>query len=133
MKLGYWKSKKPVSVHLLVDQLDNGLVSCLLAIHALSSCNSTSNVGPIVSGLTTSMNLSLLEGFGVEDLSPQMTSNAEKFLVSGLQKTDCSTLDEYRWEQYHNYKKELDLNQLVCCSSTIHEHIKQAYLQCTMW
>ncbi|KAG1681713.1 putative non-intrinsic ABC protein 5 [Nymphon striatum] len=108
VKLGNRKTKKTVPVHLLVDQLDNGLVSCLPAIHALSGCDSTK-------------------------LSPQITSNAEKFLVSGLKKTDCSTFDEYRWEQYHNSKKELDFNQLVCCSSTIREHIKRAYLQCKMW
>ena len=62
-----------------------------------------------------------------------VTSNAETFLVSGLKKTDCSTFDEYRWERYHNCKKELDFNQLVCCSSTIQEHIKRAYLQGMMW
>ncbi|KAG1663711.1 hypothetical protein GQR58_020232 [Nymphon striatum] len=73
------------------------------------------------------------DGFAVKELSPQITSNAEKLLVSGLKKTDCSTFDEYRWEQYHNSKKELDFNQLVCCSSTIREHIKRAYLQCKMW
>ena len=66
MKLGNRKTKKSVPVHLLVDQLDNGLVSCLPAIHALSGCDSTSKVGPKVSGLKTSMDLSLLEGFGVE-------------------------------------------------------------------
>ena len=133
MKHGNRKTKKPVPVHLLVDQLDKGLVSCLPAIHALSGCDNTSKVGPKVSGLTASMDLSLLDGFGIEELSPQMTSNAENILVSGLKKTDCSTFDEYRWEQYHNSKKELDFNQLVCCSSTIQEHIKRAYLQCTMW
>ena len=109
MKLGNQKTKKAVLVHLLIDQLDYGLVSCLPAIHALSGCDSTSKVGPKVSGLKASMDLSLLEGFGVE-LSPQMTSNAEKFLVSGLIKTDCSTFDEYQWERYHNSKKELDFN-----------------------
>ena len=56
--------------------------------------------------MKASMDLSLLEEFGVEELSPQMTSNAERFLVSELKKTDCSTFDEYRWEQYHNSKKE---------------------------
>ena len=66
MKLGNRKKKKFVPVHLLVDQLDNGLVSCLPAIHVLSGCDSTSKVGPKMSGLTASMNLSLLEGFGVE-------------------------------------------------------------------
>ena len=132
VKLGNRKTKKTVPVHLMVDQLDNGLVSCLPAIHALSGCDSTSKVGPKLSGLKASLDLSLLEGFGVEELSPQMTSNVEKFLVSGLMKTDCSTFDEYQWEQYHNSKKELDFNQLVCCSSTIQEHIKRAYLQCKM-
>ena len=123
----------PFASLMIFDQLDNGLVSCLPAIHALSGCDSTGKVGPKVSGLKTSMDLLLLEGFGVEELSPQMTSNAERFLVSGLKKTDCSTFDEYRWKQYHNSKKELDFNQLVCCSSTIQEHIKRAYLQCMMW
>ena len=61
-----------------------------------------------------------------------VTTDDKQFLVSGWKKTDCSTFDEYRWEQY-NSKKELDFNQLVCCSSTIQEHIKRAYLQCTMW
>ncbi|KAG1650787.1 hypothetical protein GQR58_027742 [Nymphon striatum] len=119
VKLGNRKTMKTVPVHLLVDQLDNGLVSCLPAIHALSGCNSTSKVGPKLSGLKTSVDLSLLEGFGVEEQSPAITNNAEKFYVSGLKKTDCSTFDEYRWEQYHNSKQELDFNQLVCCSSTL--------------
>lgn len=55
------------------------------------------------------------------------------FLVSALKKTDCNTSDEYRWEQYHDSKVELDFNQLVCCSLTIQKHIKRAYLQCKMW
>ncbi|KAG1651586.1 GTP-binding protein yptV2 [Nymphon striatum] len=133
VKLGNRKTKKTVPVYLLVDQLDNGLVSCLPDIHALSDYDSTSKVGPKLSGLKTSMDLSLQEGFGVEELSPEITNNSEKFLVSGLKKTDCSTFDEYRWEQYHNSKQELDFNQLVCCSSTLREHIKRAYLQCKMW
>ena len=130
---GNQKTKKTVPVHLLVDQLDNNLVSCLPAIHALSGCNTTSKVGPKLSGLKASMDLSLLQGFCVEELSPRMISNAEMFLVSALKKTDCSTFDEYRWEQYHKSNVELDFGQLVCCSSTIQEHIKWAYLQCKMW
>ena len=66
VKLGNRKTKKTVPVHLLVDQLDNGLVSCLPAIHALSGCDSTSKVGPKLSGLKASMDLSLLKGFDVE-------------------------------------------------------------------
>ena len=62
-----------------------------------------------------------------------MINKAEQFLLSALKKTDCSTFDEYRWEKYHNSNKELNFNQLVCCSSTIQEHIKRAYLQSRIW
>ena len=62
-----------------------------------------------------------------------MINRAEQFLLSALKKTDCSTFDEYRWEQYHNSNKELNFNQLVCCSSTIQEHNKRAYLQSRIW
>ena len=133
VNLGSGKNKKFVPIHKLVDELSNNLVLCLPAIHALSGCNSTSKAGPKLSGMKTSMDLSLLEGFGVEELSPQMIYNAESFLVSGLKKTDCSTFDENRWEQYYNSRTELDFNKLVCCSSTIREHIKRAYLQCKLW
>ena len=133
VKLGNRKAKKTVPVHLLVDQLNNVLMSCLPAIHALSGCGSTRKVGPNLFDLKASIDLFLLEGFGAEELSPHMTSKAETFLVSGFKKTDCSIFDEYRWEQYHNSKKELDFNQLVCCSSTIQQHIKRAYMQCKMW
>lgn len=57
--------------------------------------------------------LSLLAGFGAEELTTKMISNAEKFLITRLKKTDCSTFDEYRWEQYHSSRKVLDFNQLV--------------------
>ena len=67
VKLGKGKTKKNVPVHLLVDQLDNGLVLCLPAIHALSGCDSTSKVGPKLSRLRSSMDLTLLQGFGVGD------------------------------------------------------------------
>ena len=133
VKRGTSKTKKTVPVHQLIEQLDSKLVSCLVAIHALSGCDSTSKVGPKLAGLKVSMDLSLLQEFGVAVLSQQMINNAEMFLVSTLKKSDCSTFDEYRWEQYHNSKLELDFNQLVCCSSTIQEHIKRAYLQCKMW
>ena len=129
MKLGSRKNKKIVPIHLLVEQLHYNLVSRLPAIHALSGCGTTSKVGPKLSVIKLSVDLSLLDGFGVEELSAGIIKKAEQFLLSALKKTDCSTFDEYRWEQYHNSNKELNFNQLVCCSSTIQEHIKRAYLQ----
>ena len=105
VNLGNGKSKKFVPIQKLVDELSNNLVLCLPVINALSGCYSTSKVGPKLSGMKASMDLSLLEGFGVEELSPQMIDNAERFLESGLKKTNCSTFDDYRWEQYYNYNK----------------------------
>ena len=86
-------------------------------MHAFIGCDSSSNVGTKVSNLTVSMDTSLLERFRIEELSTQMTSNAEKFLLSELK----------------NSKKGIYLNQHVCCSSTRHDHVKRGYLQRTMW
>ena len=115
-----------------LTQLHYNLVSRLPAIHALSGCDTTSKVGSKLSGIKSSVDLSLLYGFGEEELSAEMINKAEQFL-SALKKTDCSTFDEYCWEQYHNSSKELNFNQLVCCSSTIQEHNKRAYLQSRIW
>ena len=84
VNLGSGKNKKFIPIHKLVDELSNNLVLCLPAIHALNGCDSTSKVGPKLSGMKVSMDLSLLEGFGVEELSPQMIDNAERFLVQYL-------------------------------------------------
>ena len=105
MKLDNGKTKKTVPVNMLLDQMDNSLISYLPAIHALNGCDSTSKVGRRLASLKTSMDISLLKGFGVDELSLQMISNAENFFVSGLKSTTCSTFDEYRWEHYHNSKK----------------------------
>lgn len=59
VKLGNRKNKKTVLVHLLADQVNSNLVSCLPAINALSKCDSTSKVGSKLAGLKTSMDLSL--------------------------------------------------------------------------
>ena len=61
-----------------------------------------SKVGPKLSGIKSSVDLPLLDGFGVEELSARTINEAEQFVLSALKKTDCSTFDEYLWEQYHN-------------------------------
>ena len=90
-------------------------------------------MSPKLSGIKSSVDLSLLDRFGVEELSARVINKAELFLLSALKKTDCPTFDEYRWEQYHNSNKKRNFNLLVCCSSTIQEHIKRTYLQSRIW
>ena len=133
MKLGRGKTRKTVPLHLLAQKLDAVLLESLPAIHALSGCDTTSKVGPKLACLKKPLNLELLEGFGVAPLSDDMVSKAETFLLESLTKTrDVSTFDQYRYEQYHDLGV-MDFNNLVCCSSTIKEHIKRAYYQCMRW
>ena len=86
VKLGSRKNKKIVQIHLLVEQLHYNLVSRLPDIHALSGCDTTSKMGPKLSGIKSFVYLSLLDGFCEEEVSAQMINTVEQFLLSGLKK-----------------------------------------------
>ena len=111
--------------------MDDVLVLHLPAIHALSGCDTTSKVGPKLACINKSIDLSCISGFGRNPLDHEMMENAEKFLLQCLKKQrDVVTFDDYRYNQYYD---SVDFNNLVCCSSTIHEHIKRAYYQSILW
>ena len=59
------------------------------------------------------MDLHLLEGFDIEELSPQMIRSTEKFLVSGIRKTNSSTFNEYRWEQYGYKATDIGITPVI--------------------
>ena len=62
-----------------------------------------------------------------------MKENASRFLLQLLGREVCLTFDELHYNQLHDSGKKLYLKNLVCCSSTIHLHIKRAYLQTNIW
>lgn len=90
--MGKGKSKKSKPVHKLRDILDidsnYNVIEVLPAIHALSGCDSTSNVGPKFAFLHKPLHISLISGFGQAPIMTiLMISNAEKRLLSSLQKS----------------------------------------------
>ena len=133
MRLCRGKTTKTVPLHLLVQKLNNVLVECLHAIHALSGCDTTSKVGPKTACLNKSLDLDLINDFGKAPMTESMIKQAEMFLINCLNKSrDVFTFDDYRYEQYHD-TRTVDFNKLICTSSAIEEHIKWAYYQSVQW
>ena len=131
MRLGRGRTKRTVAIHTMVQAIDGILVSNLPAVHALSGCDTTSKVGSKLACLNKPVDLSRINDFGRSPLDQEMIKNAEKFLLQCLNKQrNAATFDDYRYEQYYD---STDFNNLVCCSSTIHEHIKRAYYQSMLW
>ena len=131
MRLGRGRTKRTVAIHSVVQKVDEIIVSNLPAIHALSGCDTTSKVGLKLACLNKPVDLSLIHNFGKNHLDLDMIVNAEKFLLQCFNKQrDAATFDDYRHEQYYD---STDFNKLVCCTSTIHEHIKRAYFQSMLW
>lgn len=133
LRLGSGKSKKFVAIHEMAKNIRPSLVQHFPSYHALTGCDTTSKVGAKLSCFTKSLNLELLNGFGEQPLTEEMIISAEKFLLQTLHKhRDAESFDEYRYAQYHDMNS-LDFRKLVCCSSTIHEHIKRAHHQVMRW
>ena len=131
MRLGQGRTRRTVAIHTIVQGLDEILVANLPAIHALSGCDTTSRVGPKLACINKTVELSNVDDFGRSPLNEEMITNAERFLLQCLKKQrDVLTFDDYRYEQYYD---SVDFNKLVCCSSTIREHIKRAYYQSMLW
>ena len=92
MRLGMGKTGKTFPLHVLIRELDTNLIKMLPALHSLSGCDTTSKVGSKLACFKMSLNLELLEGFGIQPLTPNMSSKAEKFLLSCFPKSrDLST------------------------------------------
>ena len=66
--------------------MDSNLVVSLPAIHALSGCDTTSRVGPKLACINRTLDLSLINGFGVEPMNLAMIKNAERFLLQSFKK-----------------------------------------------
>ena len=73
--------QKTVPIHLLVRQLNPVLISCLLAIHALTGCDTTSKVGT-AEVMNKSVDLELIRSFGKTDLSISVLENAKTIFVT---------------------------------------------------
>ena len=131
---GTRSTKKTVPLHKLVKNLNPILIDCLPAVHALTGCDTTSRVGPKTAVLTKDVDLELIQLFGK---GPQVTEedikNAEVFLLQILGQKEFKSFNEYRVHQHFDAQKNLTLDKIVCCSSTIALHVKRAYVQTNLW
>ena len=133
LKMGSGHKVKTIAVHEVVKNLQSSLIKHLPSYHALTGCDTTSKVGGKLSCFTKSLNMELLDGFTDHPLSEDSVIAAEQFLLETLTKQRAvQTFDEYRYEQYHDMKS-MDFSKLVCCSSSIKEHIKRAHHQAMKW
>ena len=127
------KTKKTVPLHILAKNMNQTMVKALPAYHALTGCDTTSHIASKSAFLTKPLDLDLISNFGIALMDTTIIENAERFLIACFTKRDANTFDEYRHEQYHDIGG-LYFNKLACCSSTIHGHIKRAYLnQYMLW
>ena len=116
--------------------MDNSIVDILSAIHELTGCDTTSKVGIKSAGFQAALKFGceLLYSFGKSEISNQMILLAETFLVECIPKgAERNKFDDICFETYHQKSFQLDLEKLPTTSSSIHIHMKGAFLQCYLW
>ena len=105
--------------------------------YALTGCDTTSKISTKSRALKTAITCGdLLKSFGKDEISDQMLSDAEQFLVKCVSSSKShfpTSFDELRYEIYHNEKFTFDLEKLPPTSTSIKQHILRAYIQCKMW
>ena len=113
-------------VHTVVNNMDNGDV--LPALHGLTGCDTTSNVGTKCAAFQAPMKrgYELLYSFGRPEISDLMILLAKFFLDECISKSsERSNFDDIRLKTYHQKSFQLDLEKLPL--SSIYIHIKQAF------
>ena len=102
-------------------------------IHALTGYDTTSKISSKTAIFKRSVDLDLLKGFGKGECTERMMKDAEQFLLQLLGQPDYKTFNEYRLQQFYDGKKDISLEKMVCCSTTLWLHIRRAYFQARLW
>ena len=99
-------------IHDLANDLDPELTEVLPAIHALTGCDTASKVGTKSRAVKEGPeSYPLLYSFGRDELSEEMISNAEKFLIKCITKHNVDTFDELRYIIYHEKHLQFDIER----------------------
>ena len=136
MLCGHGITTQAVPIHDLFSVMNPEVVSILPAVHALGGCDTTSKIGTKKASLKAAekYGFQMLFRFGEDDLTPEMITSAEDFLVKCVSKNnEITTFDDLRYKTFHKNVFQLDIEKLPCTSSSIVLHIKRAYLQCYRW
>ena len=112
----------------VIQNLDSDFVNILIPIHALSGADCLSKVGTKNRAIKEGVNSHyLLSGFGQQELTDEMVSKAEKFLLRYVTKHEIDTLTIYAILYIMRSTKSLILNasrQLqIVSDNTYYVHI----------
>ena len=124
-------------VHDICTSLDDKLVQCLPALHALTGCDSTSKISTKLSALNTIRipeNTALILNFGCPQLTELATQMAELFLVKCLKSSaDLETFNALRVGSFDKNSLKFDSEKTACTSSNARKHIRRSYYQVQLW
>ena len=74
-----------------------------------------------------------LKSFAKSPVTDDLVHSAKKYLIDCLSNDKkVQTFDELRYQTYRKKLFQLDFKKLPCTSSSIHLHIRRAFLQCFM-
>ena len=117
--------------------LEEELIKCLPALHALTGCDTTSKIATKLAALNAiriPRNLPLLANFNCPQLTDNAIQLAENFLVKCLKPTThLETFDELRIDTFDNNALKLDFEKTACTSTNIRLHIQRSYYQSQLW
>ena len=111
--------------------MDNSTVDVLPAVQA--GCDTTSKVGTNFAAFQAVMKCGydLFCLFGKSEISDQIILSAKTFLIGCIsKKSERNNFDDIQFERYHQKLFQLDFEKLPLTLSSIHIHIKQAFVQC---
>ena len=128
---GKCDSSKVTPVNTIVNNMDKSVVNVLPVVNALKGCDTISKAGTKSAAFQAAMKCGyeLFYPFGKSEISDQMILSVEKVLVKRISKSfERNNFDDIRLEMYHQNPFQLDLEISPPTSSSIHIHIKQAFL-----
>ena len=116
--------------------MDKSVVDILPARNILTGSDSTSKIGTKSAAFQAVIKCGyeLLHLFGKSEIFNEMILLEEKGLVECISKCSARNNGHHvRFETYRQKLFQLDLEQLPPTLSSIHIHIKRAFLQCYLW
>ena len=124
-------------LHDICSELENDLIKCLPAVHALTGCDTTSKIATKSAALNAVQKLgssSLVVDFSSPQLTESSVQMAETFLVRCLKPTtDLETFDSLRLAVFNSNALKLDFERTACTSTNARKHIYRAYYQVQLW
>ena len=126
---GQSDSATAVPVHSLVDHMNVDVVDILPPVYALTGCDTTSKVGTKSAALKTVNECGYeLCFFGKTELTGEIISNVEKFLLKCVSDQNLDKSDDIRYELYHKKLHQFDVEKFPHTSNSIRQYILRAYL-----